>query len=835
IPSTVTTIPKGAFIGAYHFTALILDRSLEFIAYNAFSGCDNLTDIYFYGCSSLNGPNFNSDDGNEPIYNATWHYIQEGEFGEHILLLSNSSVGDVDSVATVMVPGDKRGEKVHLTVVNGNIFDGDVDITKYSSALNYSSAVVDLGHLHAGSYDATASYTDENNNKYTVSGQIDAGKWSPHLDVKDVNIFLGQTAVIEANLDENAYGDINFTINGETYTRYPREGKATLRIDGFPVSEYPIEVEYSGDDNYLSETVTAKLFVNEKLNVVTPKTATITYGNAAPTEVEVSYTDADGNVLAGLPEKLPCTSSYTQYGNVGEYTITLDADKIEQQGIFDAYEQEGYGFSEFDFTATSTLTVNQKPLFVTWNNVTEFTYDGKQKTIGGAVSGFVLADIGKVNVSFQDNSKVDAGTYTAQVVLTGDKAGNYCINDADKSKDWKINKADLTVTANQQDLTYNGAIQGPGDATYSDAAELAEVITVSGLKGDDKVTSVIIDGQGQNKGDYDLVPSGATVNGNSAGNNYNVTYVNGVLKISPKAVTITANNSTKVYDGTPLTNGSFTHSALETGDTHDFTVVMTQGSTITDAGACRNEIATVDGVSVTPGTATPVGNYTVTAANGTLEIIRATAAVTISGHNNTSVFDGGEHSVSGYDFASTNPLYTKSYFTFSGNALAKRTDFGKTNMGLLDSQFININGNFEVTFNVTDGYQQIIAKQINDSTDITLDGSTYDGTAKTLAVKLGDKVLAAGADYSVSIKNADGAAVSEIIGAGEYTVTVTGKGNYTGSVTKTVTVAPAEITITADDKESNHGTDLLPLTYKVGGAYVNGDELGITLNADIDN
>ncbi|MBR6391970.1 MAG: Ig-like domain-containing protein, partial [Eubacterium sp.] len=236
-----------------------------------------------------------------------------------------------------------------------------------------------------------------------------------------------------------------------------------------------------------------------------------------------------------------------------------------------------------------------------------------------------------------------------------------------------------------------------------------------------------------------------------------------------------------------------------------------------------------------PGTATPVGNYTVTAANGTLEIIQATVAVTISGHYNTSVFDGGEHSISGYDFASTNPLYTESYFTFSGNALAKRTDFGKTNMGLLDSQFLNTNNNFSVTFIVTDGYQQIIAKQINDSFDVTLDSTVYDGAAKQLAVKLGDKVLASGADYSVSIKNAEGAAVSEIIGAGEYTVTVTGKGNYTGSVTKTVTVAPAKITVTAEDKESNHGTDLLALTYKIGGNYVDGDELGITLNADIDN
>ncbi len=90
--------------------------------------------------------------------------------------------------------------------------------------------------------------------------------------------------------------------------------------------------------------------------------------------------------------------------------------------------------------------------------------------------------------------------------------------------------------------------------------------------------------------------------------------------INPKAVTITANDASKTYDGTALTENGFTASALETGDTHTFTVSMTEGSTITNAGTQPNVIAMVDGTAVTTGTEAVIGNYKLTTVNGMLTI-----------------------------------------------------------------------------------------------------------------------------------------------------------------------------------------------------------------------
>ncbi|MDO4851150.1 MAG: InlB B-repeat-containing protein [Actinomycetota bacterium] len=95
----------------------------------------------------------------------------------------------------------------------------------------------------------------------------------------------------------------------------------------------------------------------------------------------------------------------------------------------------------------------------------------------------------------------------------------------------EVTKAPLTITANDQTYTYNGETQGEGDTAYEDPAEIAEKVTVKGLQGSDALTSIVLDGQGKEVGVYELVPSNAAV-GEATGN-YDITYVNGKLTITP--------------------------------------------------------------------------------------------------------------------------------------------------------------------------------------------------------------------------------------------------------------------------------------------------------------
>lgn len=87
--------------------------------------------------------------------------------------------------------------------------------------------------------------------------------------------------------------------------------------------------------------------------------------------------------------------------------------------------------------------------------------------------------------------------------------------------------------------------------------------------------------------------------------------------------------------------------------------------------------------------------------------------VNITGHNDTAVFDGTEHRVSGYDVEINTSAYQESDFTFYGRADAKRTNVGKSCMGLREEDFRDLSGKFEkVTFVITDGCQEIIPSAV---------------------------------------------------------------------------------------------------------------------------
>ena len=94
--------------------------------------------------------------------------------------------------------------------------------------------------------------------------------------------------------------------------------------------------------------------------------------------------------------------------------------------------------------------------------------------------------------------------------------------------------------------------------------------------------------------------------------------------------------------------------------------------------------------------------------------------------------------------------------------------------------------------------------------DVTADSDTaiYDGQSKTptLTIKDGDTVLTEGVDYTVSYtygsdSNAADFTGAEFVKAGEYTILVTGIGNYEGSTGKVV------FTVKQNSSDNNNGSD----------------------------
>ena len=194
-----------------------------------------------------------------------------------------------------------------------------------------------------------------------------------------------------------------------------------------------------------------------------------------------------------------------------------------------------------------------------------------------------------------------------------------------------------------------------------------------------------------------------------------IVYGSGSFTISPKAVTITANDASKEYDGTALTESGFTTSALEAGDTHTFTVVMTAGSTITDVSSTPNVIATVDGIEMTTGTQIAVGNYLVTTANGTLTVgqksigqgaLAAGFTISFDEDNNIILKDGDIQLSENTDFTvgneSTAGKYTSREITGEGNYIG---NFALRNASV----------NFQSDINETEWAATFVAEKAGDS------------------------------------------------------------------------------------------------------------------------
>lgn len=74
--------------------------------------------------------------------------------------------------------------------------------------------------------------------------------------------------------------------------------------------------------------------------------------------------------------------------------------------------------------------------------------------------------------------------------------------------------------------------------------------------------------------------------------------------------------------------------------------------------------------------------------------------------------------------------------------------------------------------------------------DVSIDGATYDGTAKKPKVTVEGRELDPN-DYDVTSKDAAGNEVTELKDAGTYTLTITGKGSYTGTATQNITIKQA--------------------------------------------
>ena len=377
-----------------------------------------------------------------------------------------------------------------------------------------------------------------------------------------------------------------------------------------------------------------------------------------------------------------------------------------------------------------------------------------------------------------------------------------------------VEKAKITVVAKSDEVTYDGnnhVVDGFNSLTI-------DGYTVSGLSASVK---------GTDAGTYNNVITGkatVTKDGKDVTDRVVVTKQNGTLTINKRQVTLTSEGGSKPYDGTALTKPDVAigGDGFVNGEVKD--IKATGSVTNVSDGEVTNTI------TYTPNEKFNKNNYQITKNEGKLSItaVETEVQVQIVGATDTVGYDGHEHRVEGYTVTINNDKYHEADFTFSGNKVAKGINAGTYNMELAVEQFKNNSSNFSnVTFTVTDGYLVITPKSINtEDQKITVSdpqGHVYDGNPhqEVLVVRDAelDKTLKSGKDYDVYYSTKD------FTNVGEITITITGKGNYVGTVNKTYSITKRTVTLSSETASKPYdGTPLIRPNVKVeGDGFITGE------------
>lgn len=282
----------------------------------------------------------------------------------------------------------------------------------------------------------------------------------------------------------------------------------------------------------------------------------------------------------------------------------------------------GKNVINFYYYQNVTLTANSGTAF----------YDGEEHSVSGFTSAPDGADFSAVTVGAKGTN---VGTYPAQfqegTVGTVDATEKYIVAEA---KDGKLTITPVggivvTITGITDSRPYSGAEQFVTGYTVSTSNPLY-------TEADFTFTGTAT-AKGTDAGTYMMGLTPAQFE-NTNPNFENVTFsvTDGALTITPMPLTITAGSDSKAYNGTPLTNDTFTRTSLAAGDT--LASVTVTGSQ-TDVGSSKN---VASDAKLMRGDRDVTANYAIDYLPGTLTVTKNESAK-LTAEAYKGVYDGGEH------------------------------------------------------------------------------------------------------------------------------------------------------------------------------------------------
>lgn len=319
---------------------------------------------------------------------------------------------------------------------------------------------------------------------------------------------------------------------GTDGTTFPLEN-VDLSALNYGEHDYYVRV-YRGDNYnpYTSGKITVKIDKAEVTATVTPDKDTLTYGDNLPSLTakigEETYTIESGKYELHL--------GYTSItGNVANNIGTYNIENVDISVLREKYPDQNY---EINVETVGTITINRANLKVTVSlDKTELTYGEALPIITYKFDGLKLSDAEDdftiTKTEFAE--KLDVGTYTAEVTLSGEKTKFY--NITVNTVEFKVNKKAATIT-----------IDKVKNITYGDKVPVLKA-TVDGVLDGDSLSYTLNPNYevGNKPGDY---TASVVFDENAAENkNYAITATGTTFNVGTKDLTIKLNNTATVAVG----------------------------------------------------------------------------------------------------------------------------------------------------------------------------------------------------------------------------------------------------------------------------------------------
>ena len=355
------------------------------------------------------------------------------------------------------------------------------------------------------------------------------------IEVKGVTMTYGdKTAKIE--ISELREGDV--VTYGTDGTTFPLQNVDLSALD---CGEYDYFVRVDRGDNYnpyTSGKITVTINKAAVTATVTPKSDKLTYGDNLPS-LTAAINGETYTIEGGKYELHLGMTAIT--GNVANNVGTYNIENVDISVLRTKYPDKNY---EIKVETKGTITINEAKLTVTVSlDKTELTYGEASPIISYKFDGLKLSDaesdftITKTELA----EKLDAGTYTASVTLSGEKTKFYEITV--NTVEFKVNKRPATITINAVD-----------NIIYGDKVpDLSAKVEVKGVLDGDSLSYTLNPNYevGNKPGDY---TASVVFDENAAENkNYAITATGRTFNVGKKKLTIKLNNTATVAVGKTYT------------------------------------------------------------------------------------------------------------------------------------------------------------------------------------------------------------------------------------------------------------------------------------------